>query len=941
MVNRKEELFQLQVFQEVVSTLYMYPLRIYKNDCYENFVYKIINSFDFEKIHQCLSPTSKVSRDEIITLLKKKIKHEPETLNENSELYKLLDKYAEELREAMWETHPSNSLTFVRQIKENRRIWIFLMIYDLFSKEFIENNFAKTYMTTCLLDMKSIYIQLNAQYTLSIGRIFHNNYHTKEIVKTIIHKYDFNNLNIFELINSSKKRKVNLRNLEHKIFNIEKAFKLFLENQTQLPSSIHKDELEKVALFICLVTQNSVEQNFLFETKTLSLKYQDKKLIIRLHKISKNDLDELNELEEFEDVLEVFERNRDYFRNEYILRLKSNLLKNYTGLKNYDSFSPVKDLLKHITSRLNADGASFIKYNLGDGKLTLEAINGVDDYEKGIERIVGQINREEPHTLKKSRVLKIVENYYKSSTHYDLESLVLKNLNSNRILQPVKSKEILSNIAIPLTLEYKLLGVLLIDSFRKDNFTKDDINLIFSISNLLSVQIFDHIVESNLSHIMENLPQKAKLDDASIDRYYHNLAVGINNIFFSHGVSIWEYSHKTSSFILKSTTLVDESINTRKISDDSNELISKLIDGYSEQNFEYLSEYNIKESDFLKSVDIMKYHPKINCLRIYPIIRDRVLIGAFSVYNHSKSDYKAIDIPSLVSVRKHLTIFFNTIEVMNAQRALTKTEALHEIHARFNMVENKTKQLKSLVNDDFKELDHYARYRFSIKLDDINDLIANTRVSFNYIANKSKTLRNLNHVDDEILHLYQPLLKEKQVNNVRYLINELANSIPYPYNQKNIRVNNMVNEQINLNVHSLILNDVFQNIFLNAVKYSFQGTTIRVYTKEKSNSIRIYIKNDGLSIRKDEEIDIFKYGYRGFSIKGYEENINGERVSYVRKESENLGIGLYKSNEIVKKILSGEIRLNREKSIIPNAEINTFEIIFPKAILNKERMINE
>jgi hypothetical protein len=362
------------------------------------------------------------------------------------------------------------------------------MIYDLFPQQFIDDNFDTCYITKCLIDMKSIYIKLSDEYTLSIGRLFNENYDTHDIVKNVIKDYDFDDLNIFELINLSKKRKISFRNIDKIFLAIQKAFQLFLESRSQLPDDIHKDELEQIGLFICLVTQDNDKNNCTFYTKSLVLEFMNNNLIITPNLTNKKNIEKV---EEFEDILEVFERNRDYFRDEYVLRLKSTLTKKYTGLKNYDNFTPIEDLLKHITNRLNADGASFVKYNLADDKLTLEAINGDDEYEKGIARIVAQINDKEPHTLRKSRVLNIIENYYKDDNKYEVDKLVLKNLNSNRILQPVKGKDILSNIAIPLTLQHKLLGVLLIDSFRADSFTKDDINLIFSISNLLSVQIFD------------------------------------------------------------------------------------------------------------------------------------------------------------------------------------------------------------------------------------------------------------------------------------------------------------------------------------------------------------------------------------------------------------------------------------------------------------------
>jgi len=929
MMNREEELFKLQVFQQTISTLYMYPLRIYKNDCYEKFQEEILEDQEIEKFHKILLPNQTFDGDTLIETLQKKLKDDPRNID--IRVYEFLESHVETLRKIMWKTHASNSLTFTREIKGDRRLWVFLLVYDLFPKAFIDKYFEKPYMRECLINMQSIYVKINEHYTLSIGRLFTENQESEAVVKSVIRDYGFEKMNIFELITLAKKRRTfNRGRLEKKSLQIKEAFRLFLESYSQLPINIHKEELEKVALFIYMVTKDEKVKKLSLRTKNLKLNYLNGKL--QILSISQK----VNDLEVLEDAQLLFESNRDYFRGEYASRLKSSLAKKYSGLIGIDSYSPIEDLLKHILNKLLASGACFVKYNLADNKLKLVAKAGDDAYKVGIERIVGQINRKEPHTLKKSRVLRIIKNYYTDAYKYDIEKLILQNLNPKSILQPVKGKPILSNLAIPITLQHKLLGVLLIDSFRVGSFSEDDLNLIFSISNALSIQIFDQIIEKNLSSIMEHLPEKAELDDKRIEQYFQDLTTDINNIFFSYGVAIWEYDEE-KVFTLKSTTLDVHSITPITIAYENGELISDIVDKFEMEGFKYAHSYDIKNFTRLKSCNPIQYNERINCLRIYPIVRAGKLMGAFSIYNHSEDDYKAIDRQSLDIVKRHLTIFFNTIEVMKAQRALTKAEALHEIHARFNMVEDKTKQLRKLVNVDFKELDHYARYRFGIKLDDINNLISNTRIAFKYITNSSKAIRHTNHVDDEVENMYRPLQDLNiETNNLRYIFNELTNSIPKPYSRKNIRINNTINEKINLLINNLILKDIFQNLLLNAIKYSFQGTAIRIYSKEKSNSIRIFIKNDGLPIRGNEEIDIFKYGYRGFSTKDYKEDIHGETISYERKNSENLGIGLYKVHELIKKILGGEICLTRQNSSIQGAETNTFEIILPKQLLKRE-----
>ena len=166
--------------------------------------------------------------------------------------------------------------------------------------------------------------------------------------------------------------------------------------------------------------------------------------------------------------------------------------------------------------------------------------HGDAQYEEGMENLVKEVNNPEMNIRDISRVLNVVEKYQSSDGQYDIDKIILKNLHKDDMLQPVEGKAVLSNIALPITFKHKLLGVLLIDSFRVGNFTDNDINLILSITSALSVQIFDQIVHENLAAIMNNLPQKPTLDDEAIQQHFEDLTTYINNIFFSYGIAIWD-----------------------------------------------------------------------------------------------------------------------------------------------------------------------------------------------------------------------------------------------------------------------------------------------------------------------------------------------------------------------------------------------------------------
>jgi putative methionine-R-sulfoxide reductase with GAF domain len=924
----KEYLFRLQVFQQTISTLYTYPLRLYKNDCYGNFVKELEDSGDALKLHTILSSNKSYSIDQLMEDIKLHIKNTPD--KSQKEISDILEPYVEKLSSFMWETKASNSLTFTRDIKDNKRIRMFLMLYDLFKIEYIDTHFKEPYNCNCFIGMKNIFVKLTDEYTLCVGRLFTTDQRLNDIIKEMIQKYNFNNMNIFELTKIAKKRRIiDSKLLKTSIPTIKSSFDLFLNSISKLPDDISKEEIEKVSIFIYMITKHNLLESTIV-TNRLKLTYKNKQLQISNNSVDKEFIDD-----NYQHCCNKFESYRDLFRSEYTSRAKNYLNKKYSGLMD-DNYIPIVELLKRICNRLNADGGFFIRYNIADDKLEASAPYGDIEYQKGIKTLINSINTHQKKA-DKSRVLRIIKNYFDKEYKYDIDKLIFQNLERKEILQPVKDKPILSNIAIPVTFRHKLLGVLLIDSFRKDNFTDDDINIILSLSDALSVQIFDQIVEKNLFKIIENVPNQAELTNGqTLKIRFQNLATSINNIFFSYGVAIWSHNSEDNTFTLESTTLpIPDDIKSQKIETNSNDIIWNIIKNNKVQT------YNIKDdlSRFI-CYNPNEYDSRINCVEIHAIEDTQGhTIGALSIYNASKDDYKAIDEQSLKSVMKHLQIFFNIIKTFKEQKELVHKHALHEISSKLNMIKNKTRQLKNILFENFRDIDRHARHQFNTKITDIENFVDNTQKSFQYITNTSDETHKKNLVDDKIERLYKPeQRKNEKTNNIRAIINEVITSIPSPYDRKNIEIENSVDFHIDLLISSLILSDLFENIIINAFKYSFQGTKIKIYSKVMSNSIRIHIKNDGLKIENYEKIDIFKYRYRGFETKNYQEKIDGNIITYKEKENENIGLGLYTSKELMQKVLNGEIMINIDKSIQKNGSVNTFVLVFPKTLKRKRQI---
>jgi len=349
-MNGKEQLFQLQVFQQTISTFYMYPLRVYKNDCYDRFVQHLNNKELFPILAKALDLNPTTSPSEILEFLRNTIKEEPSKIFSNEKLYQILEDESNYLRKFMWETQASNSLVFTREIKSHKPLWMFLMIYDLVSSSFIEENFSDVHATQCLLNMQIFYVKLNHAYSLSIGRFLPESDEDQlEIVKNILENYGFEGMNVFELMTLVKKRKTfETELLAGKIKYIQKAFKLFFEVQEKLIEGLPKDELVLIFLFICMATDNREREEIFLQTKNYCLRFKNDEVTIEQNIANES------QSQNFKKRLLYFQNNADFFRTEYASRLMNSLAKRYSGFQD-NNYSIVDDLLQHICRRVNAE----------------------------------------------------------------------------------------------------------------------------------------------------------------------------------------------------------------------------------------------------------------------------------------------------------------------------------------------------------------------------------------------------------------------------------------------------------------------------------------------------------------------------------------------------------------------------------------------------------
>ena len=187
--------------------------------------------------------------------------------------------------------------------------------------------------------------------------------------------------------------------------------------------------------------------------------------------------------------------------------------------------------------------------------------------------------------------------------------------------------------------------------------------------------------------------------------------------------------------------------------------------------------------------------------------------------------------------------------------------------------------------------------------------------------NKNKATKSIEEEIDKIENYTEQALFYARSNTVEkdYIISkaslqEIVNSVIIK--NKSLLISN----KININLHDLekeVYTDskwvifILSQIIQNAIKYSKkEDKMIEIYSEEKKENVILYIKDNGIGIKKGEITRVFEKGFTGK---------NGRIIG-----KKSTGIGLYLCKKLCQKLRIG-IELNSEKDI--GTEVR---IVFPK-----------
>ena len=311
----------------------------------------------------------------------------------------------------------------------------------------------------------------------------------------------------------------------------------------------------------------------------------------------------------------------------------------------------------------------------------------------------------------------------------------------------------------------------------------------------------------------------------------------------------------------------------------------------------------------LISIEILLMAYKIGILvRLYvPVIILFVVILAISIEYNRKKDYYNELIKNMEDLREKYLIS-EIIKTPNFIEGKILKEVLQDTGK--SMLENVN--YYKHIQEEYKEYIELWIHEVKIPIAASKMIIENHKNDITKSIDEE--LDKVENYTEQALYYARSNAVEKDYIITKTNLKEIVNSAIL----KN--KSTLLNERVSLELENLkqevytdskwatfIINQIIQN----AIKYARENEKkIEIYSKEKNDKVILYIKDNGIGIKKGEIPRVFERGFTGE---------NGRKIG-----QKSTGIGLYLCKKLCDKLSLG-IELNSEKDV--GTEVR---IIFPK-----------
>jgi len=195
-----------------------------------------------------------------------------------------------------------------------------------------------------------------------------------------------------------------------------------------------------------------------------------------------------------------------------------------------------------------------------------------------------------------------------------------------------------------------------------------------------------------------------------------------------------------------------------------------------------------------------------------------------------------------------------------------------EITQQKDEIETQAEELK-VVNDKLVELDEYKQSMTGMIVHDLKNPL-NAIIGLSYGEYRPQHQKNLHQTGKSMLQLVMNILDvqkfeeaQTQLNlkatNLRNLIIDSLGEVAFLIEEKNQQINVNIEENIWVNVDTILVQRVFVNLLTNAIKFTPLNGQISLYNQSKdeadnSDKVRVFISDSGPGIPEEKQNIIFQ-----------------------------------------------------------------------------------
>jgi len=159
-----------------------------------------------------------------------------------------------------------------------------------------------------------------------------------------------------------------------------------------------------------------------------------------------------------------------------------------------------------------------------------------------------------------------------------------------------------------------------------------------------------------------------------------------------------------------------------------------------------------------------------------------------------------------------------------------------------------------------------------------------------YLEIINRRINYIKHLIVQILEfarLSSPTLKLELENiNLHDITDQVFEDIKLAFQEKNVKIENMIDQNISINADKLKIEELISNLSTNAIKYMEQGGKITINAEEDKDFINVSIKDTGIGLDPEELDHVFEEFYK---------------ADWSRHDQNSIGLGLSICKRIVER----------------------------------------